>query len=273
MLEERIVAFADEAKRAWPAIRVPASAFADYVRTKLPAGSDGAELAELHGPDLFLAFGCLRGDGEAWRAFDRTHLAKVPDYVGRVDRSPAFADEIRQRIAEKLAGNAEGTGRLVQYSGRGALWAWVRIAALREAHTIARGRKRSVDFDEVTLRAPEVDPELALLKRRSALVFRKAFADVVASLSEDERTLLRLHYLDGLTIEDVGKASRVSRASAARLLAQTRERIMKRVERTLRNDLGAHAPGAKSLLDLVRSQLDLSIVRQFRGEPEDEEPE
>jgi RNA polymerase sigma-70 factor (ECF subfamily) len=273
VLEDRIAAFAEEAhrgvQRTWPAIRTPASAFVDYVRTKLPQQDAEAALDELHGTDLFLAFGCLHGDREAWRAFDRAYLAKVPDYVARVDRSPAFADEVRQRIAEKLAGTGEGPGRLAQYSGRGALSAWVRVAALREAHTIARSRKRSVDFEEVSLRAPDVDPELALLKRRSAEVFRKAFAEVVASLDADERTLLRLHYLDGLTIEDVGKASKVSRASAARLLAQTRERIMNRVERALRNDLGAQAPGARSLLDLVRSQLDLSIARQFRGDSEE----
>src|SRR5690606_9244490 len=149
----------------------------------------------------------------------------------------------------------DGGAKLAQYSGRGPLAAWIRIAALREAHTITRRQKHAVDADDLPLRAPDHDPELALLKRRSVSVFRKAFTAVIGGLSENDRTLLRLHYLDGLTIEEVGKASRVSRASAARLLAQVRERIVKRVERTLRDDFGAHAPGARSLLDLVRSQL------------------
>jgi RNA polymerase sigma-70 factor (ECF subfamily) len=235
------------------------------VIARLPAESPDEAAAELRGTELFLVYACLCGDAEAWRTFDRNYLAKVPDYVARVDRSPAFADEVRQRIAEKLATTTEGPGRLAQYSGRGPLHSWIRIASLREAHTVARRRKVSVDADDVPLRAPDLDPELALLKQRSITVFRKAFQEVIAGLSEDDRTLLRLHYLDGLTIEQVGKASRVSRASAARLLAQTRERIVKRVERALRDDLGANAPGARSLLALVRSQLDLSIVRHFKA--------
>jgi RNA polymerase sigma-70 factor (ECF subfamily) len=266
---DELIAFAEEAARAWPTVRVPLPDFVAYVRSKLDSG-DSVPLASLHGADLYLAFACCGGDHEAWRALDRTYLVKVPAYVASVDRSSAFADEVRQRISEKLASHdtAGGASKLAQYSGRGALASWLRVAALREARTLVRGRQRGIDHDEVTLRAPDVDPELALLKRRCAEVFRRAFAEVVESLPEDERTLLRLHYLDGLTLEEVARASRVSRASAARALAQARERVMKRVERTIRDDVGAQGPGAQSLLALARSQLDLSILRRFGGKPD-----
>jgi RNA polymerase sigma-70 factor (ECF subfamily) len=264
-LGKKIAAFVAEAGAAWPKIQVNADDFARHVAARLPPDDPEAALAELRGGDLLLAFACLSGDRAAWRELDRSLLAKVPEFVATIDRSPAFADDVRQRLSEKLASSSAGPAKLEQYSGRGPLKAWLRIAAIREAHTIVRGRKRSVDADSLPLRSSAVDPELALLKRRSAAAFKKAFAEVIAGLDDDDRTLLRLHYLDGLTIDEVGKAFRVSRASAARLLAAARERIVKRVERSLKTELGRNAPGAKSLLDLVESQLDMSIVRHFKG--------
>jgi len=263
VLEDLLARFVDEAVRAWPGIHVGAADFAAYVRERLPEVAPEAALAELRAADLFLAFGCLRGDADAWRELDRSYLARTGDYVASIDRAPAFVDEVRQRLSEKLTSSANGASKLAQYSGRGPLGAWLRIAAIREAHSILRGRKRVVDADDVPLRAGGVDPEIELLKRRSAEDFKLAFAEVMAGLPDDDRTLLRLHYIDGLTIDEVGKAFRVSRASAARLLAQARERIVKRVERALRDRLGPNAPHAMSLLDLVQSQLDISIVRHF----------
>jgi len=265
-----VATIASEAARGWPRVRVPAAAFAAHLARR-PA----EELAEIRGADLFLAFACLQGDEEAWRELDRVCLSKIPEWVSRIDRSPTFADEVRQRLSEKLArGEGDEPGKLAQYSGKGPLWAWVRVVAIREAHTMVRGGKKSVDADDVTLKASGMDPELELLKRRSADDFKKAFAEVLASLPDDDKSVLKLHYLDGLTIDEVGKAFRVSRASAARLIAAARERIVKRVERALRDRLGAQAPGAQSLLALVQSQFDLSIARHFRAPGiEDDDPE
>jgi RNA polymerase sigma-70 factor (ECF subfamily) len=270
VLDDALAAFAREAARDWPQLRIPAEDFVEHVRARLPADDPEGALAEIRAADLLLAFACLRGDEAAWRELDRACLSKIQEWVARIDRSPTFADEVRQRLAEKLASDGKGPGKLAQYTGKGPLWAWLRVVAIREAHTIVRGGKKAVDADDVPLRAGGLDPELELLKRRSADTFKKAFAEVLASLPDDDKSVLKLHYLDGLTIDEVGKAFRVSRASAARLIAAARDRIVKRVERTLRDQLGANAPGAHSLLALVQSQFDLSVARHFRGLPDDD---
>jgi len=248
------------AVRAWPTLRVPVGAFTDHVCAHV---KDEEGLATVRGADLYLAYACLTGNEAAWRELDRRYLSRVPEYVARLDPSPGFAEEVRQRLGSKLASNG---AKLAQYTGRGPLHAWLRMAALREAHSLLRQRKHAPLPADVPLRAPQADPELALLKRRSASAFRKAFAEVIAGLPPDDRTLLRLHYFDGLTIDEVGRAFRVSRASAARLLAKARARIIKRMQQALREDLGENAPRAKSLFDLVSSQLDVSIVRHFRSD-------
>ena len=257
---------AKEAARAWPALRIPAELFAEHLRRRTPS-DDKDPLAGLHASDLFVAFACLSRDESAWKELDRSFLAKVPDYVRAIDPSPAFADEVRQRLSEKLAGMATATPKLASYSGRGPLAAWLRVGAIREAQSMVRARRHSAEPDSLRLASEGLDPEVVLLKRDGTAAFRKAFDDVIASLPDDERSVLKLHYLDGLTLDEVARAFRTSRATAARLVLQARERIATRFERRLRELHGKNAPNMESLLALVESQLGSSMARCF-GEPE-----
>src|SRR3982751_887777 len=98
--DDAIAAVATAAASVWPRIKIAHPVFVAHVRERLPE--------RLHGADLYLACACLHGDEGAWRELDRAHLARVGEFVGRIDRSPAFADEVRQRLAEKLVHDAEG---------------------------------------------------------------------------------------------------------------------------------------------------------------------
>ena len=80
----------------------------------------------------------------------------------------------------------------------------------------------------------------------------------------DERAVLKLHYLDGLSIDEVGVAYRVSRATAARWLAKARARVVDETQRRLSEKLGRSAPNADSLLAMVQSELHLSLSRIIR---------
>lgn len=265
----RLESVAREAAASWPKLKLSHEVFVEHVRARLPDTDVEKALEKLNAADLFLACACLHGDSIAWRELDRAHLARVPEFIGRIDRAPAFADEIRQRLAEKLLHDDNGgPGKLGLYTGRGPLGAWIRVAAIREAQNAKRGGRVNVDADDMTLASPDQDPEVQLLKRRYAAEFKEAFQAVLSSLAADERNVLRLHYLDGLTIEEVGKAYRVSRATAARWIADARDKIVERVQKTLGERLkgkarGAEAPRAESMLAFVRSQLDMSLRRHF----------
>ncbi len=271
--EEAIDSVARAAAAAWPQIAVDHGTFVTHLRERLPADDTERALERLHGADLYLACACLHGDRAAWRELDRTHLARIGEFVGRIDRAPSFADDIRQRLAEKLVHDREGgPAKLALYTGRGPLGAWLRVAAIREAQNAKRGPANragaQVDADgaDVHLASPEHDPEVQLLKKRYAAEFKEAFQSVLSSLAADERNVLRLHYLDGLTIEEVGKAYRVSRATAARWIADARGKIVNRVEKSLRERLGRGDPHADSLpafVAFVQSQLDMSLKRHF----------
>jgi len=259
--DDVVAVFAEEAARAFPTVRVTAERFADHMRSRVPSKHAATALAGLHGADLFVAFACLCGDVMAWKELDRAFLARVAEHVRAIDASTAFADEVRQRLAEKLTG---ATSKLASYSGRGPLAGWLRVAAIREAQSLVRRRRPTQDTEGMSLPSDVLDPEIVLMKRAGTAAFRKAFDEAVASLPDDERSVLKLHYLDGLTLDEVGTAFRTSRATAARLISQARQRIAKRFERRLRDELGANSPNMRSLLALVESQLGASIGRCFR---------
>src|SRR5262249_2374917 len=145
--------------------------------------------------------------------FDQGWLAKVPGWVRSMSAASGIADDVRQRLAERMLADNDGDSALAGYKGRGSLAGWLRVAAIREARTMLRSRREVVDADDTLVHAPGHDAELALLKRRSADLFRQMFDEVVASLPDEEKSVLKLHYLDGLTLVEVASVLRMSRAS------------------------------------------------------------
>jgi RNA polymerase sigma-70 factor, ECF subfamily len=265
MIDEReLRRVAQEAAAAWPTVKLSLDVFVAHLRERLEEGDTAAALDKIHAADLYLACACLHGDEGAWRELDHHHLQRVPSFVARIDASPAFADDVKQRLGEKLVKEADGPGKLSLYTGRGPFGAWLRVAAIREAQNGKRRSKRTVDADDVALVASDHDPEVQLLKQRFAKEFTDAFKAVLVTLSADERNVLRLHYLDGLTIEEVGKTYRVSRATAARWIASARDTIIERTQRALGDRLGDSAPRPQSMLAFVKSQLDMSLARHFK---------
>ncbi len=107
------------------------------------------------------------------------------------------------------------------------------------------------------------DPELALLKERSADVFKRAFAEVLAAMPPEERTIFRLYFIDQLTHEELGRVLHMSRASAARRVTEAKESVVRRVEARIRAELGDDSPHAASLFALVASQLDMSVLKHL----------
>ena len=261
--EAALAKAASDAHAAFPRVSLPEGVFLEHLRSRLVA-EELADPTALQVNDLFLACACLHGDAEAWRELEKQHLSRIPDFVARIDPQASFADEVRQRLCEKLLQPVDGgVAKLASYTGRGPLGGWLRISAIREAQTAKRRGRREVDPDDAGLVSPAHSPEIQLLKQRYAAEFKEAFTEVLVTLSSDERNVLRLHYLDGLTLEEVGKTYRVSRATAARWIASAKEKIVERVQTRLGDQLGQGGPPAQSLLALVKSQFDMSLRRHF----------
>jgi RNA polymerase sigma-70 factor (ECF subfamily) len=169
---------------------------------------------------------------------------------------------MRERL---LVGRAGGAPEIGDYSGRGSLAGWLRVMAFR---ALQRDRRRGIAQDqraEAVIEDAIADPQLEFVKRRDRPRFQEAFRDALAALPVRERTLLRLHYAEGLSAEQLGALHRVHRATTTRWLAQARELLLDELRRRLVESLRVDRSEISSLVRLLRSQLELSLRQALGG--------
>jgi RNA polymerase sigma-70 factor (ECF subfamily) len=273
---DEVRALWESGREAWPEIAVDLAAFAQHIqasaaRSKLPMRSGGEGL---NGPDLYLAVGCLQGLPAAVDVFLSTYLDRLHVLLQRVEQRREVISELRQALLAKLLAPADGSEpKLKDYSGRGPLSAWIRMVAVRMAIDLRREGARDVEYTSGALSrvvADAPDPELQYLKGRYASEFRLAFRDALQSLPSERRTLLRLHYAEGLTMDALAGLFRLSRASAHRRLAAARESLLADTCRLLKERSRMATKEIESMIRALQSQLDISIVRLLQEDPDGE---
>lgn len=250
-------------RAAWPGVPVDPVAFARHLAERVDPGADpAAALAALAGSDLYLACACAAGSPGAVEAFTRRFCADLGPALHRVGASGS-ADDVRQILLERLfVGSAGSPPKIGAYSGRGPLAAWVRISAVRLAVSLQRGERPAGPApDDQALEAlgPAVDPELDALKLRYAAEFNAALREAFAALSARDRTLLKLHYVDGVPVERIAGTYNAHRVSASRWLSAARARVLEETTRLLRARQRLTESEFQSLARLVQSQLDVSL--------------
>jgi len=234
-LEQAVVHAVKAARDAWPDLRIDHRSFAEYLVARLPAPTCAA-LASLHVSDLFLAWACSQGDRRALSEFERRMLAPAGKYVGRFDPSPSFVDDVRQEVREKLFMRRR---RVQEYRGRGPLAAWVRVTAVRAALNMRRGREAAREpLSLDTSLAGPGDPEIDYLHAISVRDFSEAFHQAIAELPQQEREVLRLHYLEGQDKAEIAARYGVHRTTISRAMARSREMLMHGTRRLIAERLG-----------------------------------
>lgn len=248
------------AKARWPKVRLEPELFRRRLEQAVRGQEDPARsLAALETADLFLACALAAGDSAAVASFERSILAALPKFIARVGTASAFVDEVAQRVREKLL--VGSPPKIASYSGRGPLGGWVRMVSMRVAVDVLREQARELptDPDDALSAIAGSDGELGWLKERYRDRIKAAFDVAFASLSPGERTLLRLHLIDDLSIDEIGVLRRAHRSTVARQIARCRQKLIGETRRSLRASFGGDDAGIDSLIRLVRSQIDLSI--------------
>jgi RNA polymerase sigma-70 factor, ECF subfamily len=253
----------ESASARLPSVSLDREVFAAFVGERFAEEPPSAELAE----DLFLACACLARDARALEELDKRHLARVPQFVARIEPSAAGADEVTQRLRERLlVPGAAQTPKLAEYQGRGPLGAWIRVAAIRVALNLRAAEKPGgrAAADE---RLADDDPELGYLRARYAAQFQEAVAHALGQGAERDRTMLRLHLIDGLGIDRIGQLYDVHRATAARWQEHARRELFERTRARLGELLGVSETEFESIVKLVQSELDVSLCRLLAESP------
>jgi RNA polymerase sigma-70 factor, ECF subfamily len=274
-LEQVLGSLVETSRTTWPKVMVDAEAYVRHLAKHLrdEPHLEGA-LRIIRGPDLYLACACAQGDKEAILALDRGFLREVDSALARMRLDRSTVDEVKQIVREKLLVTDGGIPKIADYAGRGPLDVWLRVVAVRAAVSLLRARdpigKGSGDTvaDEALLRAASSsnDPELDLIKARYAGEFKAALEGALRSLPTKERTTLRLHFVDGLNIDQIGTIFRVHRSTVARWIARSREQLLEEVRRVLTTELRLTPTEFQSLMGDVESRLHLSLHRLLESE-------
>jgi RNA polymerase sigma-70 factor (ECF subfamily) len=224
--------------------------------------ADHRSLAPSLPPDLELAAACVAGDTAAIAALDTALPELVHPVLARVGVAPGDTDEVLQRVrVALLAPGADGAIGLAGYTGRGALKAYIRAVAAKLALKKREREDRASDPIDDLLAGGDDSPELQVIKDRCRGEIRAAVAAAIELLGERERTLLRQHYVDGLSVDVLGRLHRVHRATAARWLTSARADLLRAIRRHFQSALGMDRRELDSAIGLVRSGLDLSLSR------------
>lgn len=256
------------ARAAWPQLAVSFDDFGRFVSARLPQDADPAEvLPTLRAKELLLTCACARGDQAAIRLLEAHYFPMLLAALGRMRMSPSKTQEICQVLREQLfVGGAGQPPRIANYAGRGDLGSWLSVSAVRAAYKLLRKEKREVSDDDehlATLSGASPDVELSYVKQRCRSVFRESFNEAMSQLGSREKNLLRQHYLDGLTLDQIGALYRTHRATAARWLAAARSTLLGRTREALQRRLGAPMSDCESVIRMAQSQLEMTFHNLF----------
>lgn len=260
------------ARAKWPAVQIDEDVLARFVGERLHGEDLPTALGTAPAGDLALAAACAAQEPTAHAAFDAV-LVEV-DAAGAATHSPKdLVEEVKQVLRLQLLVDKEGKPAGINgYRGKGPLRGWVRITATRELvrHKKKLQRERPLDDGGGArtlegLLASGIDPALAALKAEYRVEFAAALREAIEDLSVEDRTLLRQSIVDSMSIDAVGAAYGVHRATAARWLTRARAALVSATHTRLAARLKLPVEQMESVIKLVSSQLDASVIRYLRG--------
>jgi RNA polymerase sigma-70 factor (ECF subfamily) len=249
-------------RAAWPAVDLDEESFAAHILSKLPPDAGAAQVAGRDAAGLYLACACARAMAPAHAELDRHVLARVPEFLARIQGSSALPDEVCQILRERLLVGKDGEPpRIARYSGEGSLSAWVRVAAVRIALNLLEKMDERLghDSDAIEHARTATTPEAEVAGAHQRAMFREVLEQAVSALPAEQRTALRLHFVDGLTGDEIGARLGISRATVVRWLSTAKSFLLRETKRLVMDRLRLNPIDAESFIANARSRLDLSL--------------
>jgi RNA polymerase sigma-70 factor (ECF subfamily) len=228
-LETRLRQALADAQTAFPGVTVCERDAVRWLAERTPAGSEPREAIEqLRISEIWLACACAHRSSRAMAFFDVLFLTPAAEALVRSGHHPADVDDALQLLRERLF---VSEGRIAQFSGRGSLASWARVSLARQLTSLQRSSERTLPLadDDASAPPPSAGPEMLVTRRRYGHVFHEALKEAFAGLKHDQRTVLRLHFVDGMNLDSIAPILRVSRATAGRRILNARNALVDRV--------------------------------------------
>lgn len=259
-----------EASVAWPRLDVAPEQFLAYVGARagsIPELSVATLEQGLHTSDLYLACACAHGVKGALAAFTARHEPLIAGAVSRMRLSAASVEDLQQHvIAQLFVADPPRRPKILEFTGVGSLAGWLRVLSVRAAIKLHRNKTEILTEDARLVEASANDgsPELRYLKGMARELFHASFAEALAALPADMQTHLRQHYIDQLSIDELGALHGAHRTTTARWLRDARAALLAGIRKALLARTKGDASVCDSLIRDARSQFDLTFRSLFR---------
>lgn len=240
------------------------SVLARFLEQRLAEGL-AVRQAEEHGAELFLGLACAAGIANAHQILETHYIGDgVPRSLAHMGLPNVALEEVAQAVRETLlVGEEPRIGKVV---GAGSLKGLINVMSVRLALNWVRDHGRH-DAPVEPPPAQFSTPEIAHMKKRYRHELKGAFELAADQITSEDRALLRFHLVEGLSIDDVAAIYGIHRATAARRINRARDQLGAEARRVLVR-AGIHQEDYASVVDLVESQLDLSLTRVLRSRSE-----
>ena len=262
----------NEVGSLWPASWVAPADFVPYLARQLPFSECGLDaFRRCRVGELYLICACGHGISAAIAQFEHRYFGVIRPTVMGLGLDEDMVDDITQALRSKLfVGTYDEPPRILRYGGRGDPAALVQVAATRAAVDELRRRKRWTGSAEaLTELVADGTPEHKLASTERRADFKRAFEAAARRLSDRDRVLLRLHYVQRFTLQDVGSLYRVHFATASRWIAKARARLEREIWTELAMLWNLSEDERNHISRLIDSQLSLSLERILAAENSD----
>jgi RNA polymerase sigma-70 factor (ECF subfamily) len=257
------------AQRTFPTFCLPPDVFIAYLLERLPPDvPPPIALRRMHTSDLYLACACARGDPDAIAVLDERCIGQLDRALSRIGIDRDMVAEVKQEIRYRVLVGDGQHAEIVDFSGRGDLRGWVRVMATRQALRRQRRARREqvTEDDELWQHLASAEPPMFdHVKEFYRREFKRAFEAALRALPHREKTLLRQHYLDGATLDELAVLYRVHRATAARVLGRARETVLASTRDRLMSELDVPSQELDSVLRMIWSRIEFSLRALRRG--------
>lgn len=257
-----------DARAAWPEVEVAPEVFGEFLENHAVAL---AEKSPAIVRDLYLACACAHRMPEGLRAFSRTVQPIIAAAARSFDPAPAFCDEVAQQLNENLFVGSTGRAGIHQYAGEGPLAGFVATSAKRLAGRIHSGASKAQLRAEQELVEQFSDAdgnEITLLKRHYKEIFNRALTAALRQLPQRERLVLRMSLVSRLSTAKIASMYNVSQPTVSRWIQKAAQEIFSNVKEIVREQLGVDTRDVASMLALVRSQIEITILQSTKDSDE-----
>lgn len=264
-LREDLAHLIQVALGAWPEVRLPAEQFVHFLARHLPLEGDQPEaFSTLRGDELYLVCAYGLGDAAAYKLIETQYMSKVQKALLRLSTPPQIISDIQQELRHRLIEMHDPAVLRRGYTGRSSLAGWLCLSAIRAARLGSRRGQRERPLDQEALAAmPELGrtAESEILKQHYKEHFQAAFTHAISALTARERNVLRYHFLMNLSIDQIARIYGVHRATAARWILRTQERLGGLTRRQFLARVREDPETLAEVMSLIQSQLSVNLAR------------